>query len=233
MLSSLLRRRRHASSLLRSTMTSSQPVWHTAATRAFSVTGDDDELYAEEDIPETGEWAGCKRSFMAPLLIRTRGSETLYNRRSSSWLLPLVFCWLLVVDKSAFIIQCIAYTYNIAFYLNSHSHSTHSTFQQRNRLQKGRTRSTALPWSLARTNHEHSPAKGALLANTARRNLQNQTKHFARRFARSQRDALSPRLGRSYGRNGTLDLHTHGWTSLRRIRNALSTPSWNVFHARR
>jgi len=86
MLSSLLRRRN--SSLLRSTtmMTTSQAssssssVWW--QTRSFSVTGDDDELYAEETIAETGEWAGCKRSFMAPLLIRTRGSETLYNRES-------------------------------------------------------------------------------------------------------------------------------------------------------
>ena len=39
----------------------------------------DQEVYAREEVPETGEWAGCKRSFMAPLLIPTRGSETLYN----------------------------------------------------------------------------------------------------------------------------------------------------------
>ena len=48
--------------------------------RAFSpITGEDQDLYAAEEIPETGEWAGCKRSFMAPLLIPTRGPETLYN----------------------------------------------------------------------------------------------------------------------------------------------------------
>lgn len=41
---------------------------------------DDDGLFAKEEIPVTGEWAGCKRSFMAPLRINTRGSETLYSR---------------------------------------------------------------------------------------------------------------------------------------------------------
>ena len=33
----------------------------------------------EEAIPTTGEWAGCKRSFMAPLTVSTRGSDILFN----------------------------------------------------------------------------------------------------------------------------------------------------------
>lgn len=32
-----------------------------------------------EPIPESGEWAGCRRSFMAPLRISVRGAETLFN----------------------------------------------------------------------------------------------------------------------------------------------------------
>lgn len=39
----------------------------------------DDEAYAAEQVPETGEWAGCTRSFMAPLQISVRGTEILNN----------------------------------------------------------------------------------------------------------------------------------------------------------
>jgi hypothetical protein len=35
--------------------------------------------FAEERIPETGEWKGCKRSFMAPLRISSRGVQILHN----------------------------------------------------------------------------------------------------------------------------------------------------------
>ena len=51
--------------------------------RGFStqnVTNDDEEgIYAAETIPETGEWAGCSRSFLAPIRINARGADTLYN----------------------------------------------------------------------------------------------------------------------------------------------------------
>jgi hypothetical protein len=40
---------------------------------------DKDGLYSKEDIPETGEWAGCRRSFMAPLQINCSGTDALYN----------------------------------------------------------------------------------------------------------------------------------------------------------
>ena len=65
----------------------------TISCRAYSVMGDDDDVYAVEEISQTGEWAGCKRSFMAPLLIPTRGSETLYNRESVCCVLTRC-CWL-------------------------------------------------------------------------------------------------------------------------------------------
>lgn len=38
--------------------------------------GDNDN---EEAIPETGEWAGCRRSFMTPLKISVRGTDILHN----------------------------------------------------------------------------------------------------------------------------------------------------------
>ena len=40
---------------------------------------DEDEVYSPEVIPETGEWAGCKRSFMAPLQVAARGVNLLTN----------------------------------------------------------------------------------------------------------------------------------------------------------
>jgi len=58
--------------------------------RSLSILGEDDELYAEESVPETGEWAGCKRSFMTPLRIGTRGSETLYNREYSTSMIVFI-----------------------------------------------------------------------------------------------------------------------------------------------
>ena len=39
----------------------------------FSSTSIDNELYAEEEIPNEGEWAGCSRRFMAPIQISARG----------------------------------------------------------------------------------------------------------------------------------------------------------------
>jgi hypothetical protein len=55
-----------------------------SSTRAFSTAlGDDfpqiDPEFVEEPIPETGEWAGCKRSFMAPIRITIRGVEILHS----------------------------------------------------------------------------------------------------------------------------------------------------------
>ena len=44
-----------------------------------SAAASDDPIYAEEPLPETGEWAGCKRSFMQPLRVGVRGSDILYN----------------------------------------------------------------------------------------------------------------------------------------------------------
>lgn len=38
-----------------------------------STTSTDSELYAEEEIPSEGEWAGCSRRFMAPIQISVRG----------------------------------------------------------------------------------------------------------------------------------------------------------------
>lgn len=38
-----------------------------------------DDLYSEEEVPKDGEWAGCRRSFMAPLTINCSGTDTLYN----------------------------------------------------------------------------------------------------------------------------------------------------------
>lgn len=38
-----------------------------------------DPFQSEEPIQETGEWAGCKRSFMAPLQVSARGSDILFN----------------------------------------------------------------------------------------------------------------------------------------------------------
>lgn len=35
--------------------------------------------FAEELIPETGEWKGCKRSFMAPIRISSRGVQIMHN----------------------------------------------------------------------------------------------------------------------------------------------------------
>lgn len=40
---------------------------------------DVDPVYAEESVPDSGEWAGCKQSFMSPLRISVRGSDVLYN----------------------------------------------------------------------------------------------------------------------------------------------------------
>lgn len=38
-----------------------------------------DGVYAAEEIPLSGEWAGCTRSFLAPIRITARGADTLYN----------------------------------------------------------------------------------------------------------------------------------------------------------
>lgn len=43
----------------------------------FSSTSIDNELYAEEEIPNEGEWAGCSRRFMAPIQISARGDGEL------------------------------------------------------------------------------------------------------------------------------------------------------------
>jgi hypothetical protein len=37
----------------------------------------EDDDAAEEAVAETGEWAGCRRSFMTPLRISVRGSDTI------------------------------------------------------------------------------------------------------------------------------------------------------------
>jgi hypothetical protein len=43
----------------------------------------DDDLqhpaFTEEIIPDTGEWKGCKRSFMSPIRISSRGVQILHN----------------------------------------------------------------------------------------------------------------------------------------------------------
>lgn len=39
----------------------------------------DDDVYSKEGFADTGEWAGCRRSFMAPLQINCSGTDTLYN----------------------------------------------------------------------------------------------------------------------------------------------------------
>jgi Malic enzyme, N-terminal domain len=44
-----------------------------------TVVDEQDGLFCKEDIPETGEWAGCRRSFMAPLQINCSGTDALYN----------------------------------------------------------------------------------------------------------------------------------------------------------
>ena len=38
-----------------------------------------DPVYAPEPIPTEGEWAGCKRSFMAPIQISVRGKDILHS----------------------------------------------------------------------------------------------------------------------------------------------------------
>lgn len=43
----------------------------------LSSTSTDNELYAEEEIPSEGEWAGCSRRFMAPIQISVRGDGEL------------------------------------------------------------------------------------------------------------------------------------------------------------
>jgi hypothetical protein len=51
-----------------------------SSTRAFSTAHRaDDPAFAEEPIPETGEWKGCKRSFMAPISVSSRGVQILHN----------------------------------------------------------------------------------------------------------------------------------------------------------
>jgi hypothetical protein len=40
---------------------------------------EDDALFASEEIPSDGEWAGCRRSFMAPIRISTRGASILHD----------------------------------------------------------------------------------------------------------------------------------------------------------
>ena len=49
--------------------------------RCFLSTTNDEsnEIYADEKVPDSGEWAGCKRSFMAPLKVGVRGSDILYH----------------------------------------------------------------------------------------------------------------------------------------------------------
>jgi hypothetical protein len=47
--------------------------------RAFSTDRVVDPAFAEEGIQESGEWKGCKRSFMAPIQISSRGVQILHN----------------------------------------------------------------------------------------------------------------------------------------------------------
>lgn len=58
----------------------------TMNSRLFSVTGRTPglsrfrrSLSSSDDIAVEGEWAGCKRSFMAPLRVSARGADILYN----------------------------------------------------------------------------------------------------------------------------------------------------------
>lgn len=43
----------------------------------LSSTSTENELYAEEEIANEGEWAGCSRRFMAPIKISVRGDGEL------------------------------------------------------------------------------------------------------------------------------------------------------------
>jgi hypothetical protein len=47
--------------------------------RAFSTASVDDPAFVKEGIQQSGEWMGCKRSFMAPLQISSRGVQILHN----------------------------------------------------------------------------------------------------------------------------------------------------------
>ncbi len=50
-----------------------------AAGRINFPSGDRRFLSASDDIAVEGEWAGCKRSFMAPLRVAAHGADILYN----------------------------------------------------------------------------------------------------------------------------------------------------------
>lgn len=50
----------------------------------------------EEPVPESGEWAGCKRSFMAPIMTSVRGADILNDRLWTSLLFLLLLLLLLL-----------------------------------------------------------------------------------------------------------------------------------------
>jgi hypothetical protein len=39
----------------------------------------DEELWAPEEIPEDGEWAGCRRTFLTPIQTQVRGADILHD----------------------------------------------------------------------------------------------------------------------------------------------------------
>jgi malate dehydrogenase (oxaloacetate-decarboxylating)(NADP+) len=57
---------------------------YSLSTSAVNTQDADEDVYAEEELPTEGEWAGCKRSFLTPITISVRGTdilhEPLYNK---------------------------------------------------------------------------------------------------------------------------------------------------------